>query len=69
MASSTELAVSVLGLEHGLMPPTLNYEEADPDCPVNIAVEPRAVVKPHVLKVSFTQMGQCAALVLRKFDG
>ncbi len=67
-ASSTELAVSVLGLQHGLMPATLNYEEADPDCPVNVAVEPRAVVKPYVLKVSFTDMGQCAALVLRKFD-
>jgi 3-oxoacyl-[acyl-carrier-protein] synthase II len=68
-AGTTELAASVLGLEHGVLPATLNYEEADPDCPINVAAEPRALTKPYVLKVSFTRMGQCAALVLRKFDG
>jgi 3-oxoacyl-[acyl-carrier-protein] synthase II len=68
-ASSTELAASVLGLEHGLLPATLNYEEPDPDCPVNVVTTPRPVSRSFVLKVSFTQMGQCAALVLRKFDG
>ena len=52
-----------------MLPATLNYEEADPDCPVNASAEARPLTKPYVLKVSFTQMGQCAALVLRKFDG
>ena len=28
---------------------------------------PRPVSRPHVVKVSFTQMGQCAALVLRRW--
>ncbi len=68
-ASTTELAASVLGMEHGMIPATLNYEEADPDCPVSVSAEPRPLGKPYVLKVSFTQMGQCAAVVLRKFDG
>jgi 3-oxoacyl-[acyl-carrier-protein] synthase II len=67
-ASATELAASALAFEHGLLPATLNYEEADPECPVSVAAEPRPVTKPYVLKVSFTEMGQCAALVLRKFD-
>ena len=31
---TTELAASVLGLHHGLVPATLNYEEPDPACPV-----------------------------------
>jgi 3-oxoacyl-[acyl-carrier-protein] synthase II len=67
--STTELAASLLALEHGLLPPTLNYEEPDAECPVAVhAGEARAVRKPYVLKISFTQMGQCAALVVRKWN-
>jgi 3-oxoacyl-[acyl-carrier-protein] synthase II len=63
----TELAASVLGFQHGVVPATLNYEEPDPSCPVAVVSgAPRPVTKPFVVKVSFTQMGQCAALVLRK---
>ena len=66
----TELAASLLALQHGMVPPTLNYEEPDPACPIPvIAGDPRPVTRPHVLKVSFTQMGQCAALVCRKWNG
>jgi 3-oxoacyl-[acyl-carrier-protein] synthase II len=65
--SITELAASVLALEHGQVPPTLNYEEPDPDCPVPVVSgAPRPVRRPYVVKVGFTRMGQCAALVLRK---
>ncbi len=65
----TELAASLLGLEQGLVPPTLNYEEPDPACDLPVlACEPRPVTKPYILKVGFTQMGQCAALVVRKVD-
>jgi 3-oxoacyl-[acyl-carrier-protein] synthase II len=66
-SGTTELAASVLALEHGQLPATLNYENADPECPVTVAAgAPRPVVRPHVLKVGFTGMGQCAALVIRK---
>jgi 3-oxoacyl-[acyl-carrier-protein] synthase II len=65
--ASTELIASLLGLRHGVVPPTLNYEEPDPDCPIPvIAGTPRAVKRPYVLKVSFTRLGQCAAMVARK---
>jgi 3-oxoacyl-[acyl-carrier-protein] synthase II len=68
-SGTVELAVSLLALEHGRLPPTLNYEEPDPRCPVTvIAGEPRPVTRPFVLKISFTEMGQCAALVLRKWS-
>jgi 3-oxoacyl-[acyl-carrier-protein] synthase II len=64
-----ELAASVLALHHGTCPATLNYEEADPDCPINVvAGVPRPVTRPFVLKVGFTTMGQCAALVVRKWE-
>lgn len=66
--STTELAASLLALEHGVVPATLNYEEPDPACPVNvIASVPRSVNRPYALKLSFTQMGQCAAVVIKKW--
>lgn len=66
-ASTTELAGSVLALQRGAVPATLNYEEPDPNCPLAVvAGSPRPVKKPFALKVSFTDLGQCAALVLRK---
>jgi 3-oxoacyl-[acyl-carrier-protein] synthase II len=55
-------------LEYGVIPATLNHEQPDPDCPVSVVTVPRPIQRRFVLKVSFTQMGQCAALVLRKFD-
>lgn len=67
--STTELAASLLALANGRVPPTLNYEQADADCPVTVlAGEPRPIERRYVLKVSFTQMGQCAAVVVRKWD-
>jgi 3-oxoacyl-[acyl-carrier-protein] synthase II len=67
--STTELAASLLALPHGHMPPTLNYEQPDPACPVEVlAGGMRPITRPYVVKVSFTQMGQCAAAVLRKWE-
>ena len=65
---ATELAASVLGLHHGLVPATLNYDEPDPACPVNVASVPRPAERPYVVKVGFTQMGQCAAVVIRRWQ-
>lgn len=64
----SELASSILAMHHGTVPPSLNYESADPDCPVRVQTEPRAVEKPYALKLSMTQMGQCSAVVIRRFD-
>jgi 3-oxoacyl-[acyl-carrier-protein] synthase II len=65
----TELAVSLLALTHGVLPGTLNFEEPDPDCPVAVhAGAPRPVTKPYAVKVGFTQMGQCAAVVVRRWE-
>lgn len=63
-----ELAISVLALNRGAMPATRNHANAGPDCPVRIiAGAPRPVGKPCAVKVAFTQMGQCAAVVVRKW--
>jgi 3-oxoacyl-[acyl-carrier-protein] synthase II len=66
---SVELAASLLAMKENLVPRTLNYDSPDPDCPVNvIAGSPRPVTGKYFLKVGFTPMGQCAALVCRKWE-
>lgn len=63
-----ELAGSLLALKHGVLPATLNYEEPDPACPVAVNRTNRPLTRPLFLKVSFTEMGQCAAVVCRKWE-
>ena len=66
---AVELAASLLALKHGVLPPTLNYETPDPACPVPVhAGEPRPVSKPYAVKVAFTDLGQCGALVVRRWE-
>jgi 3-oxoacyl-[acyl-carrier-protein] synthase II len=67
-SGTTELVASLLALENGLLPSTLNYEEPDPNCPIPVASKPIPVTRPHVLKIGFTELGQCAAVVLRKMS-
>lgn len=65
----TELTASLLAFQHGVVPATLNYEEPDPACPVAVvAAAPRPVTRPNFLKISFTDLGQCAAAVIRKWQ-
>jgi 3-oxoacyl-[acyl-carrier-protein] synthase II len=64
-----ELAASVLALQHGQLPPTLNCENPDPACPIAVhTTGMRPVTKPFVVKTSYTDLGQCAAVVVRKWD-
>src|SRR5262249_54389648 len=43
-----ELAISLLALQHGTLPPTLNYEEPDPACAVPVlARQPHTVRRPN----------------------
>ncbi|MFM8291569.1 MAG: beta-ketoacyl-[acyl-carrier-protein] synthase family protein [Planctomycetia bacterium] len=60
-----ELAASVLGLERGLVPPTLNYETPDPDCPVAVVHrEPLAGRPATALAVNLCSTGQAAAVAI-----
>jgi 3-oxoacyl-[acyl-carrier-protein] synthase II len=68
-SGTSELAASVVAMQHGAVPATLNYEEPDPACPVHVAAgDLRPMKRAHVLKVNFTPMGQCAAVVVRKWE-
>ncbi len=64
-SGAVEMAVSVLGLQHGLIPPTLNYQTPDPDCPVNvIREEPLSRPAPVALVLNHACTGQATAVVL-----
>ncbi|HYO25262.1 MAG TPA: beta-ketoacyl synthase N-terminal-like domain-containing protein [Lacipirellulaceae bacterium] len=59
-----ELAVSLLGLQQGMIPPTLNYDTPDPACPVNVVTRAMAVRRPTALTISHRTTGQAAAIMI-----
>jgi 3-oxoacyl-[acyl-carrier-protein] synthase II len=65
----SELACSVLALKYGQLPGTLNHDKPAADCPIAVHTgAPRAVTKPYAVKVSYTNLGQCAAAVVKRWD-
>jgi 3-oxoacyl-[acyl-carrier-protein] synthase II len=64
-AGAVEMAVSLIALGTGLVPPTLNYENPDPQCPVNvIRGQPLKVAHPIALLLNHAPLGQAVAMVL-----
>jgi 3-oxoacyl-[acyl-carrier-protein] synthase II len=60
-----ELAASVLGLERGLVPTTLNYDSPDPLCPVNVVHgEPLAGRPATAISVNLCSTGQAVAVAI-----
>ncbi|MEB3203685.1 MAG: beta-ketoacyl-ACP synthase II [Candidatus Sericytochromatia bacterium] len=63
-AGAVEAAATVLSLHHGLLPPTLNYADPDPECPLDViagAARSRAIRAALSQNMGFG--GQNAALV------
>lgn len=65
---AVELGISALAFHHGTLPPTKNFQTPDETCKINIvAGQPHKVTKDYALKLSFSDMGQCAAVVLKRW--
>ena len=62
-SGAAELAVSLLGMQQGVVPPTLNYDEPDPDCPVNVVSKSQPSRAPTVLTLNHKTTGQATALM------
>jgi 3-oxoacyl-[acyl-carrier-protein] synthase II len=62
---SLETAVGVLACHHGRIPATLNYDQPDPECPVNVVRgQPMPLTHPTVLVLSHSPQGQAVAVLL-----
>ena len=62
----TELVGSLLALRQGVIPKTLNYEQADPACPIDVVRgDHRPTDNKVFINVNVTRAGQASALVVR----
>ena len=69
-AGGIEGVTSVLAMQHGCIPPTINYEKPDPDCDLDyVPNEARAAELNVVLSNSFGLGGQNAAAIFRRYEG
>jgi 3-oxoacyl-[acyl-carrier-protein] synthase II len=68
-AGALDTAFCLLAIEHGQVPPTLNYEHPDPQCPVHVIHGgPLSIAGPNALILSHSPNGQAVALVLGKAE-
>jgi 3-oxoacyl-[acyl-carrier-protein] synthase II len=64
----TELIACIKAIEEGIVPPTINYEEPDPECDLDyVPNRPRRVKVRVAMSNSFGFGGQNACLVVREF--
>ena len=69
-AGAVEFIATVLTLEHGLLPPTLNYEQPDPECDLDyVPNQARPASVRVAISNSFGFGGQNATLVIRRWEG
>jgi 3-oxoacyl-[acyl-carrier-protein] synthase II len=69
-SSALEFAISLLAARDGLVPPTINYEEEDPECDLDYVVEgPREADLNIVMSNSFAFGGHNAVLVGKRMNG
>lgn len=62
---AVEMAASVLSLNPGIVPATLNYERPDPNCPLEVIHgQPLSSAASPALVVNSTSIGQAVAVVL-----
>ena len=65
-AGGVEAAFTALSLHHGVVPPTVNVDDPDPACAVNIAPTARAMPLRAALSNSFGFGGANVSLLFRR---
>jgi 3-oxoacyl-[acyl-carrier-protein] synthase II len=68
-AGGIEAVFSVLALDKNVLPPTINYENPDPDCDLDYTPnEPRNIEVEYVLSNSFGFGGTNACLIFKRYN-
>lgn len=68
-AGAVESIVCILALSHGILPPTINYENPDPECDLDcVPNQARAHDLRYALNNSFGFGGHNVALIFGRFD-
>jgi 3-oxoacyl-[acyl-carrier-protein] synthase II len=69
-AGAVELITCLLAIRDGVLPPTMNYSEPDPNCPLDyVPNAPRKTEVNVCLSNSFGFGGQNDTLIVKRFDG
>jgi 3-oxoacyl-[acyl-carrier-protein] synthase II len=69
-AGVTELIVCMMAIRDNVVPPTINYENPDPDCDLDyVPNKARNLIIQVALNNSFGFGGTNATLVFRRYDG
>jgi 3-oxoacyl-[acyl-carrier-protein] synthase II len=68
-AGGLEAGITALALHHQVAPPTMNIEQADPDCDLDYVPQtPRAMPMRYALSNSFGFGGTNATLLMKRYD-
>ena len=65
-AGAIQVGCAALGLKHGFIPPTINWQHPDPACPLNLSARPRYISHRNTLINSHGLSGSNACLVLKQ---
>lgn len=68
-AGAIETVAGILALQDGTLFPTLNYEEADPNCPVKPVCVKDAPAGDSFVKICANNIGQASAALIRRWNG
>jgi len=69
-AGAIEAIASVLTINSGIIPPTINYETPDPECDLDYVPDKSRQAEVNVcLSNSFGMGGQNCCLIIKRFDG
>ena len=69
-AGAIETIACIMAIEHGILPPTINYENPDPECDLDcVPNEARTCDVRYALNNSFGFGGHNVALIFGRFDG